>query len=153
MPTPTEQNFFLTAFKILDKHQGTQWLRKYNELLQYSPNGRINWTEIPGLLISGGPIGYTGAIKRICELLIATKQQSPRDTRLKGQYNTLVRLAKEVYQSRRSHQGDVQRQKGLFTYILFKLSICTCIQDDDTLKHVAAKKVWKDAWLMLLEEM
>lgn len=39
MPTPTEQNFFLTAFKILDKHQGTQWLRKYNELLQYSPNG------------------------------------------------------------------------------------------------------------------
>ncbi len=42
MPTDTEKKFFITAFELLDQRQGTEWLRKYNNLMQTSDNGNKN---------------------------------------------------------------------------------------------------------------
>jgi len=143
MPHDTEKLFFKTAFQLLDERNGTKWVEKYNELIRRSRDGRIDWNDIPGLLLPRGPKGYTGALKTICDSVIAIKLENKQNKQIRATYLKLVELAKEVYQGRRGHQNDVQRQRGLFTYVFFKFSLFTSFQDEDTVRHSAAIEIWK----------
>jgi hypothetical protein len=164
MPTETEHNFFKAAYQLLDQQNGTIWLQQYNHLTSRNSDGniinlldfsqchnfikltlgRINWKDIPGLLPPQGSAGYNAAIKRTAQLVKNLKPQIP-----KYDYKNVKRLAKEVYESRRSHQRSLQRKRGFLYYYLIFLNPfcnCDCAQDEDTLRHTAAKQMWKDAW-------